>query len=568
MSAQLKISFTIIVSLRFFLFDLSGQNFEYALSQQEFAGSTISTLLINKDRVILGGGVGSCMTPAFWVFDSTGQFISYHHYPLETYEYASIKSMVYDTLSGKYFMLVQAYIADDVPGPSTIAFTFDNQFNLISQKDLFPELNNGVVKILLPFLIAEKSDSVSLYNQEYEEIFRFKIQGDNYRTTDAWILDSSFILLQNNSLNTRVSIYNWQGHLTNSKDITVSASAYLLENRIIALGTDHFLRKYSLPDLQLLDSLDINRDGTIIGGNGHSNTFEIISRNDSYTTIDIYDSDLNTIKNISSGLEGESEIQGMLFQNSYYHTGKFYTYQPDSNWSTNLYAIIPFLRKINLDDFTINREDLKITKVKMLSHPEPSEIYTSLNGAVRYHYSSMEPAVAEVTVVNETEMILNNFVIYKDIQAEINCVHYNAYHYVDSFNLAPGDSVSFLDTTYLHDILASRGLNYYVAAPNHQLSDSNFYNYTTGDIITSLTERKSVDQIAMYPNPVSDFISLECPKNLQESAIEIISVNGSIMKFGLLSDSRIDVRSLNPGIYYLRLRNQTGIFLESFINIL
>ncbi|MCB0687706.1 MAG: T9SS type A sorting domain-containing protein, partial [Saprospiraceae bacterium] len=548
--------------------DLQAQNFEYALSQQEFEGSTISTLLINKEKVILGGGIGSCMRPAFWVFDTTGNFLHCQSPAIDEYGYGFINGIEFDSISQQYFMTARVLLADDVPAATTFVYSFDHEFNPLSTRNLFPyRSNGGIAKIQLPFLIAGKEDSILVYNQRFEEIHRIQFDYEDYRNYDTWLFDSLFIVFNKNESDPRITIYNWKNELLISKKISGTDKILFVDHHFFTLGLDKYLRKYSFPELKTLDSIAFDEEGVIEVGNGHLNSFEIISHNLEHTYIDLFDTNLHLIQRMTSGLEGESEIQGFLNTDIYYHTGKYHSYQPDPNWNPNFYAIIPFLRKIKLNDKTIVRKNLQISSVNLLSHPSPSSINTTNEDKIWYYYDSSEPTIAEITIQNTTNAVLENFAIYKDILGEINCVLNNGYHYISDLEVLPGDSITILDTTYLRNIIESRGLIFYAVAPNHLLSDSSHLGFSVKDQIVPTLERQIGTDFKIYPNPVKDLLYIDNIENIQQAEIDIISIDGRNILSVKYTQEYINVHDFEPGIYFLRIRDQSAVCIKPFVKV-
>ncbi|MBC2846676.1 T9SS type A sorting domain-containing protein [Winogradskyella flava] len=67
------------------------------------------------------------------------------------------------------------------------------------------------------------------------------------------------------------------------------------------------------------------------------------------------------------------------------------------------------------------------------------------------------------------------------------------------------------------------------------------------------TNEFETDEIGIYPNPSSDFINIENPKNTVRN-IELISISGQIvLNQNFKSDKRIAIQHLEKGVYFLRL---------------
>jgi len=84
------------------------------------------------------------------------------------------------------------------------------------------------------------------------------------------------------------------------------------------------------------------------------------------------------------------------------------------------------------------------------------------------------------------------------------------------------------------------------------------YVFSTGDIFTESQLLQRETEIKIYPNPVSDWLSITTDENFQDEnlSIEIYSGNGQLLKrFSKLNtgNTLIDCRNLATGIYHLRV---------------
>lgn len=73
--------------------------------------------------------------------------------------------------------------------------------------------------------------------------------------------------------------------------------------------------------------------------------------------------------------------------------------------------------------------------------------------------------------------------------------------------------------------------------------------------ITQGIEQVSATDIAVYPNPCSDFVEISLPNFSQQTVAEIVNTEGRILKKVEIENAReiIDIRFLNPGIYFIRI---------------
>ncbi|MFT4535188.1 MAG: photosystem II stability/assembly factor-like uncharacterized protein [Saprospiraceae bacterium] len=81
-------------------------------------------------------------------------------------------------------------------------------------------------------------------------------------------------------------------------------------------------------------------------------------------------------------------------------------------------------------------------------------------------------------------------------------------------------------------------------------------------IINALTESLNI-----YPNPSSDYISIDLTNNIVVSEITLLDISGRVMKNVSISDRKVDITSLGIGNYILRMVTQQGIISKKFTKI-
>jgi len=77
-------------------------------------------------------------------------------------------------------------------------------------------------------------------------------------------------------------------------------------------------------------------------------------------------------------------------------------------------------------------------------------------------------------------------------------------------------------------------------------------------------ESLDFDNIEIFPNPARDILNIENNSQYNYFKIEIISVNGQIVKNAVLDNklSTIDINDLNPGIYFVNIYNDEAKFVR------
>jgi hypothetical protein len=74
------------------------------------------------------------------------------------------------------------------------------------------------------------------------------------------------------------------------------------------------------------------------------------------------------------------------------------------------------------------------------------------------------------------------------------------------------------------------------------------------------------EQVKTYPNPTSGMLTLEA-EGFDEGTYQIISINGNIVKSGILNGAkqRLTLTSLPSGIYTLRITKENNIATKQII---
>lgn len=92
--------------------------------------------------------------------------------------------------------------------------------------------------------------------------------------------------------------------------------------------------------------------------------------------------------------------------------------------------------------------------------------------------------------------------------------------------------------------------------------DTCFVDWTTG------VERINISQLKVYPNPANDFITIEMPEGFESAfKFEVLSSNGIQLMEGKQKGRSIDIQSLKPGFYYMRIITEKGSLFSKFIKL-
>lgn len=124
----------------------------------------------------------------------------------------------------------------------------------------------------------------------------------------------------------------------------------------------------------------------------------------------------------------------------------------------------------------------------------------------------------------------------------------------DAVRYAAGHVYSYTFTT--------AGVNTYECAPH---PDSMFGSVTVTST-AGISENKRL-RFSMYPNPVSDQLTIQLPTGSEKAEVGVFDYTGRLVKSKTitLSDSSIDVQKLSNGIYMIRVSSNAKIGAQKFI---
>jgi hypothetical protein len=69
--------------------------------------------------------------------------------------------------------------------------------------------------------------------------------------------------------------------------------------------------------------------------------------------------------------------------------------------------------------------------------------------------------------------------------------------------------------------------------------------------------------LQIYPNPADDLLTLEV-KNIENGFLELINITGEVVKREQFKRN-INVKDLNPGMYFIRLKSENSVLMGRFI---
>jgi hypothetical protein len=68
-------------------------------------------------------------------------------------------------------------------------------------------------------------------------------------------------------------------------------------------------------------------------------------------------------------------------------------------------------------------------------------------------------------------------------------------------------------------------------------------------------------QVKIYPNPARDVLKIETSQGIRPRKIQLISINGAIIKSFEPDERLLDIQSIPSGFYFLKIEMEDGYFL-------
>lgn len=68
--------------------------------------------------------------------------------------------------------------------------------------------------------------------------------------------------------------------------------------------------------------------------------------------------------------------------------------------------------------------------------------------------------------------------------------------------------------------------------------------------------------ISMYPNPTTDFITIDSSEN---GSFTIVDMMGSVVAEGVVNNNKVNVTALNSGTYFVNFTTENGVYQGRFI---
>ena len=103
----------------------------------------------------------------------------------------------------------------------------------------------------------------------------------------------------------------------------------------------------------------------------------------------------------------------------------------------------------------------------------------------------------------------------------------------------------------------------YVCTPHA----GNMYGTITVTGSTAGISENNLLSFEMYPNPVSDLLSIQLPTGTEKAEVSVFDYTGRLVSSKTISsnDTAIDVQKISKGIYMIRVATNTKIGVQRFI---
>ncbi len=122
------------------------------------------------------------------------------------------------------------------------------------------------------------------------------------------------------------------------------------------------------------------------------------------------------------------------------------------------------------------------------------------------------------------------------------------------------------------DVNLNNGKEMYTAGDTNvahiklRFDGSSYFRYTGMEIIEGIKEQ-SGNKVVIYPNPACDYLYFQSVKNTTHNKIEIIDINGRLVKSMYPVVNSINIQDLDPGLYLFRMKNNEGVMSGRFIKM-
>jgi len=130
-------------------------------------------------------------------------------------------------------------------------------------------------------------------------------------------------------------------------------------------------------------------------------------------------------------------------------------------------------------------------------------------------------------------------------------------------------SIEHSFSPYYHTLLDSyEYCNFDYTAEVAKMNFAMMFNYAFTDVMALDIEDFSMssNSVKLYPNPATDYIDLQLPASVRyNNEIGIYDIYGKLCKTFIMNEmqARIQISDLVSGVYFIRLQNEQGVFINT-----
>ena len=206
-----------------------------------------------------------------------------------------------------------------------------------------------------------------------------------------------------------------------------------------------------------------------------------------------------------------------------------------------------------------------VTKV-LASRTELNTVYVTFSG---YRYGADEGHIYKSTTSGAGWVSISSNLPDIPINDVVEDLNGNLYVGTDVGVFASGTNGSFWEV--VGDNLPSVPVtDMHIYDPSEYLYVGTYgrsaYKMDISNIVLNVAENISESDIAVYPNPATNYVYIEKVSAQSELIIQLIDIHGRIIRQVPLFDKlRIDVSALQAGMYFVRIGSHEGVVTKKLI---
>jgi len=138
----------------------------------------------------------------------------------------------------------------------------------------------------------------------------------------------------------------------------------------------------------------------------------------------------------------------------------------------------------------------------------------------------------------------------------------------DSLMMYDGDTVKLFAVYLEPEGKKGTAVYDYIFTPKGFEMDTTYVEIVF-DILTIGIEEQTAADLTIFPNPATDYVQLSLNnRNYADARGRITGLSGQlIMEFNFSQNQSIDVSSLDPGMYFIEIRNTKGVIAREKLSI-